>query len=101
MRSASRGQDCLGTVLGGAPWRSASSLAPRASVPTSKAGDNVDTGFHALGFFGLNIPGLPVSLRATFTFNRFDLRPEGLDLEDLEVDTSTSTRIRVGLNWYP
>ena len=50
------------------------------SVPTSNARDSIDTGFHALGFVGLSIPGIPVGLRGTFTFNRFDLKPEGVGL---------------------
>ena len=65
------------------------------SVPTSNAADSLDTGFHVLGFLGLNIPGIPVGLRGTFTFNRFDLQE--LDLPGGPADDQSYGQVLSGL----
>lgn len=44
------------------------------SLPVSDAKDVLKNGFHGQGFFGIDLPKLPLGLRAALDYERFDLK---------------------------
>jgi opacity protein-like surface antigen len=47
------------------------------SLPLSDAKDALKNGFHGQGFFGVDVPHLPLGVRAALDYERFDLKGLG------------------------
>ena len=58
-----------------------------ATIPLGDFADGAETGFHVGGFLGFRLSQTsPLKLRAEVAFNRFGLKSEFLDDEDIEVE---------------
>lgn len=63
------------------------------TVPTSDYRDALENGINGQGFVLFRLPGLPLSLRGTLNYNRFEFKPEGLPDENFD----GTTQILAGL----